>query len=402
MGKDLKGKELGQGLSQRKDGRYSARVTVNGKRVEKYFSKLRDAKHWLLEAMYEKEHGTMIQSECTVDEWFWKWLEMYKKDVVSDSTYKMYHSTYTHHIKDGIGFMKLKLVRQSDCQQILNSAYDRGLSYGTMNLIRITMHALFDGAISDEILLKNPVTSKVKCKQREVSERRVLTIPEQSEFLKYSQKSMYDNAYRLVLCTGMRSGEIGGLKWMDIDFEQKTLHINRTLLFDKKKGGFYFGTPKSKTSKRDIPLTDTAINILKEQKILQFKLRSKSNHWTEEEQYQDLVFTTINGQPTGHATYNNNIARIVTNINSERRSLAEMNHEDFQEFEPVTMHTLRHTFATRTIEAGMKPNILQKLLGHSSITVTMDLYVHTLQEEKVKEMQKIEKSLVDIGGVEMA
>lgn len=402
MGKDLKGKELGQGLSQRKDGRYSARITVNGKRIEKYFSKISEAKRWLNEISYQKEHGMISISELSVDEWFWKWIEMYKKDVVCDSTYKSYKSSYENHIKEKIGFMKLKDVRQSDCQNVLNYAYDNGLSYGTMNLIRITMHALFDGAVSDELIIKNPVTPKVKCRQREVEERRVLSQEEQLEFIECSQKSMYNNAYLLVLHTGLRSGEVGGLKWDDIDFEKKVLHVNRTLLFDKSKGGFYFGLPKSRTSKRDIPLTDAAISILQKQKLLQFQLRCKSNNWNTDEKYNGLVFTSINGHPTGHSTYNNNIIRIVTNINADRRSMAKISHCEFIEFKPMTMHTLRHTFATRSIEAGMKPNVLQKILGHSSITITMDLYVHTLCEEKVKEMDKIQEKLAMNSGVKLA
>ncbi len=393
MGKDLKGKELGQGLSQRKDGRYSARITANGKRVEKYFKKISEAKRWFNDALYEKEHGLFAPDKYTVDEWFWKWVDMYKKDVVSDSTYKNYKSVYVHHVKDKIGFMKLKDVRQSDCQNVLNTAYESGLAYGTMNLIRITLHALFDGTVNDEVLLKNPVTQKVKCCQREVEERRVLTSLEQSEFLKYSQNSMYNNAYALVLCTGLRSGEIGGLKWEDVDFEKKMLHVRRTLLYDKSKGGFYFGSPKSRKSKRDVPLTDEAIIILKNQKLFQFKLRGKSSNWNMDPEYDGLAFTSMNGQPTGHLTYIHNIIRIVTNINSDRRTISKLENVPFEEFEPMTMHTLRHTFATRSIESGVKPNVLQKILGHSSITVTMDAYVHTLDEEKVKEMRKIKIDL---------
>lgn len=396
MGKDLKGKELGQGLSQRKDGRYSARTTIYGKRTEKYFRKLQEARQWLTQTLYEKEHGYFVPSELTVDQWFYKWIDMYKKDIVSDSTYKNYKRSYEYHIKEKIGFYKLVDVHQSDCQMVLNQAYDEGLAYGTMNLIRITMHAMFDGAVSDELLVKNPVTSKVKCRQRETEERRVLSLVEQQEFLMYAQKSMYNNAYLLVLYTGLRSGEVGGLKWEDIDFEKKVLHVNRTLLFDKTKGGFYFGAPKSRDSRREIPLTDSATAVLRNQKILQFQLRCKSNDWNTDEKYDELVFTTINGKPTGHSTYNDNLIRIVTNINNDRRTMAKLDGKEFEEFKPMTMHTLRHTFATRSIEAGMKPNVLQKILGHSTISVTMDLYVHTLEEEKVKEMQKIENTGVKL------
>lgn len=402
MGKDLKGKELGQGLSQRKNGKYSARLVTNGKRVEKYFDKISEAKRWLNTAIYEKENGIAVLSDYTVDHWFYKWVNTYKKDVVSDSTYKGYVSSYEHHIKNCMGNAKLKDVRPIDCQTVLNSMYDLGLAFGTMNLARITMHALFDGAVMEEVLLKNPVTLAVKCKQRETDERRVLNVAEQNDFIEQAAKSMYYNAYGLALNTGLRSGEIGGLQWSDIDFEKKILNVNRTLLFNKKKGGFYFGSPKSKTSKRTVPLNDTALQVLRNQKITQFKLRARSKHWNTDARYSDLVFTSMNGQPTGHATFNNNILGIVTNINCDRRTVASMNESEFVEFEPMTMHTLRHTFATRSIEAGMKPNVLQKILGHSSISITMDLYVHTLEEEKANEIKKIEEKFNGNSGVKMA
>jgi integrase len=260
-----------------------------------------------------------------------------------------------------------------------------------MSQVRIAMHALFDGAVKEDLLIKNPAQT-VKCKQREVEDRRVLTVKEQEEFIQYASKSMYYNAYALCLQTGLRAGEIGGLKWSDIDFEKRVLQVRRTLLFQSlDKGGFYFGTPKSKSSVRDIPLSDEAISLLKQQKIEQFKLRSKSQKWETNSLYEDLVFTTINGKPTGTATFRNNIIRIVTNINRDRRALAKLDNTEFEEFKPMYMHALRHTFATRCIENEMKPKTLQSILGHASITITMDLYVHVTDDEKHEEIKKLDK-----------
>ena len=107
--------------------------------------------------------------------------------------------------------------------------------------------------------------------------RRVLTRDEQRDFIKYAKKSIYYNAFSLVLETGLRCGEIGGLQWSDIDLDSGFLYVKRTLLQDSKKGGFYYGIPKSKSSKRKVPLTDEAKNILLDQQKLQYKLKHQSH-----------------------------------------------------------------------------------------------------------------------------
>ena len=99
-------------------------------------------------------------------------------------------------------------------------------------------------------------------------ERRVLTRQEQKIFKEYAKNTLYNNAYCLVLETGLRAGEVGGLKWSDVDFENGVINVQRTILQDAQKGGFYFGTPKTKKSKRKIPLTNEAVSILNNQKML--------------------------------------------------------------------------------------------------------------------------------------
>ena len=161
------------------------------------------------------------------------------------------------------------------------------------------------------------------------------------------------------------------------------------MLYDKNKGGFYMGKPKSKQSYRTVPLNDSAIQYLKNQKIEQMKYKERSKAWCEDENFQDLVFTTINGFPLGHSSYQISINRIVTNINNDRRVEAKVTGESYIEFAPMYMHALRHTFATRCIERGMKPKVLQTLMGHSGINITMDTYVHSSDEMKHKEINKI-------------
>jgi len=382
MGKDLKGKDIGVGLTQRKDGRYSAKFTKsNGKRQEKYFNKLRDAKEWLAEQRYLD--SCVNTGNMTVDEWYDFWIKNYKEGIVKDNTVKNYRNRYKQNIKPAIGNYKLDAVRQIQCQLILNEMVDCGYSVGSIELTQITLHAIFQGAVDNQYLIRNPADGLKIKKQSTKEERRVLTVDEEKVFKEYAKDTMYANAYFLVLQTGLRVGEIGGLKWEDIDFENKILHVNRTLLQDKAKGGFYFGTPKTSTSKRAIPLTDDAINLLRDQQHKQFKLRAKSKTWNI--QWDGLVFTTINGNPVGYATFRKLMIGIVNNINLDRK----IESPNYEKFEHVYMHSLRHTFATRCIERGVKPKVLQKFLGHSNLSTTMDLYVHVTEEVMHDEIDKI-------------
>lgn len=387
MGKDLKGKELGMGLCQRKDGRYSARFTKkNGVRTEKKFQKLTDAREWLGEQKYLD--GTIGTGDMKVDDWYNHWITNFKEGIVADNTTKNYRSRYLFSIKKEIGNMKLCDVKQVHCQRILNDMFDSGrYAYGTIELTQITMHAIFKGAIENGYLYRNPAEG-LKLKRRDdEEERRVLTREEQRIFKEYARNTLYANAYFLVLETGLRVGEIGGLQWNDIDFENKYLYVKRTIL--EKKGGFYYGQPKSKKSKRKIPLTNEAISILNNQKFLQNKLKIKSKDWHKE--WDGLVFTTINGNPVGSSTFRTMMIRIVKNINLDR----QCNNPDgtYEEFEHTYMHSLRHTFATRCIENGMNPKTLQIILGHSSLSVTMDLYVHVTDEYSIQEIEKMNAAI---------
>ena len=391
MGKDLNGKELGTGLSQRKDGRYQARFTTKNKiRKEKNFPKLTQAKSWLNEEKYLD--NISYTGDMTVDEWYNVWILNYKEGIVRNNTSKNYKTRYQLNIKQEIGYIKLRDVKQLDCQRILNNMFDSNkYKNSTIELTKITLHALFKGAVENEYISKNPADS-LKIKEdnnNEDKERRVLTREEQKIFKEYASKTLYKNAYYLVLETGLRCGELGGLQWQDIDFENKCMYIKRTLLQDSKKGGFYLGEPKTKGSKRKIPLTNEAINILKDQESLQKKLKLKSKHWSKE--WSSLVFTTINGNPVGYSTFRNLIIRIVNNINFDRKCSSDNN--DYDEFEHCYMHSLRHTFATRCIENGVQPKTLQKILGHSSINITMDLYVHVTDEQMFSEIEKMNKAI---------
>lgn len=379
MGKDLKGKELGVGLNQRKDGRYQARFTTkNGKRKEKNFEKISDARDWLSK---EKYLNGLINgnNNITVNEWYEHWIKNYKENIVRIGTLKAYKTRYENNIKNEIGDMSLCDVKNIDCQEIINKMfYSSKYSYGTIRATATTLHSLFKYAVENKYIQNNPASNlKIKKNNSENIEPRVFTKSEQKIFIECSKNSRYYNIYILILETGLRVGEVCGLKWDDIDFKNKCLYVKRTLRQDKGLG-IYYNEPKTLSSKRKIPLTNKAIEILKNQKKYLDDLKYGNYKWSYK--WEDHVFLTIYGNPVTSKHFERHLKKIENKINKMYPSMY---------FKHFTMHTLRHSFATRCIENGVQPKILQKVLGHSSLQTTMDLYVHATDEQMFKEFEKM-------------
>lgn len=388
MGKDLNGKELGVGLTQRKDGRYEAKYTDRfGKRKSIYGKKLTDVKRKLSEIRYDLEHGIYSSDpRLTVNDWFRHWMDTYKKGKVKESTQSAYEYTFAH-ISESIGGMLLSDVKTVHLQKIINDLEENNYAFSTMTLTRVTMHALFEQAVIDDYIVKNP-SCGVKLPQDTSGERRVLTVDEQVLFLKYSMGTFYDYAFQFVLLTGLRSGECGGLKWKDIDFTNGILKVERTLDYSKKQNKYILTTPKTKSSIRSIPLCKEALEVLKKRKKEQLYQKIASQEWNSEECFCDLIFTTKNGKPCGHAAFNNALKSIITRINKDKALEAKLQNKEPELMKSFSMHTLRHTFATRAFESGMKPKIVQEILGHSTLNVTTDLYMHTTIDHLEEEMKK--------------
>lgn len=373
MGKDLRGKELGIGISQRKDGLYTARFTNKfGKRKQQYFRKLQECRQWLANAQFEDEHGNVLRCENpTVDAWFDYWIENIKGQTIRDNTKRNYLDRYKRNIKPILGNMLIKDVKPIHCQNVLLEM-SKTYSNAMIEYCRIAMGAMFESARENDLIEKNPVTKNVRCKAgNPPKEPRVLTISEQKMFLEEVKNSSNYNQWALILQTGLRTGEMIGLHWSDVDFKNKILHVRRTMEYRYEFGEWRIGEPKTKSGFRDIPLTQEAIKILRNQqdKIRKMKVISAS--------FPDQVFLCKDGTPTKNSSYDTKLYYYCNKIGIKQFS----------------MHTLRHTFATRCIEAGMKPKTLQTILGHSNICTTMNLYVHTTSDEKEKEINKVEDAL---------
>ena len=234
MGKDLKGKELGKGISQRADGRYIARFTSKtGKRKTLYDFKLNELKRKLREAVYEDEHGLNGNGESiTLNAWYVTWTELYKKKTVKMTTIYKNHSYYNSRVKNSIGKMYLQDIKTYHVQKFLNDLIDSGLAHGTVSNIRFMLSDMFDKAVLSEYIRKNPCIG-VEMPKEVKKERRVLTREEQEKFFTFASSYIHINVLKFAVTTGCRIGEVLGLKWEDCDFERRKITINKTIHYSK-------------------------------------------------------------------------------------------------------------------------------------------------------------------------
>lgn len=377
MGKDLKGRELDKGITQRPDGMYQARfVDRFGKRRQKKSKKLQELRRWLTDASFVEEHSKLdaangIVPDLLVDAWFDYWISI-KEQTVRPNTVRNYRERYERNIKSVIGNILLTEVKPLHCQRIFSKMAEEGYRTTTIYQTRIALYNMLEFAKENEVIRSNPCKKSVKSDVGKPSSvKEALTVDNQKIFLETITGYSYENQYRFVLQTGLRTGELAGLKWEDIDFEKRTLKVERTMEFRHSVGEWRTGPPKSKSGYRTIPLTDEAVRILKDQKARNRKLKVVPIEW------KDSVFLCRNGTPVKNSTYDTALFKACDRAGIPRFS----------------MHVLRHTFATRCIEGGMKPKTLQKILGHSNIGITMNLYVHITEEEKLREIELVSEAL---------
>ena len=390
MGKNLKGRECGKGICQRKDGKYAARFTdKNGKRHEKHFLTLPEAKNWLADIQYEEKHDLYNpSSEMTVDAWFEFWINNLIADL-APNTKRNYRERYQRNIQPVIGTMRLCDVKPMHCKIVLNRM-EATYAGSTIRQAYIAMGTMFRAAVMNDMITKHPMDGVRYTKPvRAVNDIKFLTVEEQEAFLETAKRSHNYRQYVLLLETGLRTSELIGLTWDAIDWKKRTLTVNKTLEYRHKDSFWRAGPPKTATSYRTIPLTNRAYNVLKEcyderhtrkeserlNQILEYVDRRTGQ--TKYLLMRDLVFINYRtGEPAKNSSYDTHLYKLCDEAKIKR----------------FCMHALRHTYATRAIERGMQPKVLQKLLGHASIKTTMDRYVRVTDASLSNAVKLFEQS----------
>jgi len=354
MGKDLKGKELGEGVYQLKSGKYFARASGYGKRIGKAFDDLPSARIWLSEIQIKADNPAVFAKTVTLNEWYDYWIENVKIPTVKIGTYQNYQKIYSSRIKDVLGNKKLNDIRLIDCQCLLNNELKSHKS-STVKQTLVCLQQMFNSAVDNELLAKSPA-AKAKVRSGCQKERRVFTADEQKRFVEHinNHQFKYRDECLFILETGLRIGELLGLKWSDV--KDGKITIRRSMYYDFYNHRYVETTVKTNAGNRTIPLTNKARSILKHRKMTRI----------------DYIF--FDPKQKTKVSIDKSLWWACDKMGIER----------------ISVHGLRHSFATRCIENGMTPKTLQRILGHSNISITMNLYVHVTDETLEKEMLQME------------
>ncbi len=375
-------------IRQRKDGTWEARYSYGrddyGRQVQKsiYGKTRKIVSEKLTEIQHSIHTNTYINpTTLTVEEWLDIWLDDYKSNVIKPTTLATYKTRIEVHLKPKLGHMLLKNLTTHTVQQFANSLLREKLSPKHISGIINVLKAAIEQAIKNDMLNKNVakhiVLPKIQSKKTEI-----LTLEEQKNFIDICKSTYLGNIFIFSLGTGMRIGEVLGLSWSDIDFLNNTINVNKTLTITKdysdphSKWLISLGTAKTTSSNRIIPIMSPIKKLLEEQILYTEKIKERACELYNNE--HNLVFTTRIGTPLDPR----NMQRTFHNI----RKKANIDY--------LSIHALRHTFASRGLENGIDLKVMQDLLGHSSIQITADLYTHVLPDKKAIEISKLENTIL--------
>ncbi len=375
MGRSLEGKNLGIGIRQRRDKLYQGNfVDLFGKRHYLYNRNLNELKRELRKIKYEMDQGINPSNKSiTVEAWSDIWEANYKAHIreVTRKTYK----NYIRHVNEAIGTMKINNVKPMHIMMMVSKMQEKGYAASTIRSFKTVVHDLFQKAVENELVQRNPVIGITVRDDDHNLKNKALSIHEQKIFMQSVESSHYRELFGFMLSTGLRISETLGLRWSDIDFDEKQMKIQRNLVSVKRDGHYHYevGPTKSKSSRRVIPLTEQAINFLHDQKSKELNKKGMGNL------YEDLVFLTRSGKTPS-----------FVNINKILKSKVQSLNKQGVEIQHISTHILRHSFATRCYESGMSLKAISKILGHSRIETTADIYTHVLPQNAISEMEKLQ------------
>lgn len=389
---------LRKGETQRQDGIYDYRWTSpDGKRHSIYASTLEELRAKEEQITVDAHDGIKTETRMvTVNEMFDLWCDL--KRGIKDNTFQNYKYMYNLFIRPNFGKMRITMVKKTDVKRFYNTLADgKILKASTIDTLHNILHQVFDMALNDNYIRLNPTDNMLKELKKahnfSVEKRKALTIPEQELFMRFLKDSPQYNhwypVFAVMLGTGMRVGELTGLRWCDVDFDEDLISVNHTLVFynhgDNKGCTFSINTPKTEAGNRTIPILPSVKEALQMERKTQQELDVKCS--VSIEGYSDFIFVNRFGATQHQGTLNKAIKRIIRDCNDE--VLLKSKEKDPVLLPPFSCHSLRHTFTTRAVESGMNVKVLQEVLGHKDISTTLNIYTDVTKDTKKKEVSTL-------------
>ncbi|MCM1285014.1 MAG: site-specific integrase [Acetobacter sp.] len=353
----------GENIYKRKDGRWEARyvkeVLPNGKKKygSVYADNYKDVKVKQQQCLLHPTKAVCNSMNMTVNVLIAEWLDSIKNQV-KPNTYQKYESVCKNHIVNEIGSVLVKLISNYTIINVTNKLKEKNLSAKSVNDILIVLGLAFKYAEEEYEI----ITPRIRYLKEEKREMRVLSVNEQLQLTTYLNLNIdiYKFGILLALYTGIRVGELCALQWDDITDDYIQINKTMTRVKTDNKTAIKIGSPKSDSSKRLIPTPQCLLPLISQLKSIGYVLSTDKLDYTEPRLMQ-IKFEKI---------------------------IAESG------LEKTNFHVLRHTFATRCVEAGVDVKTLSEILGHSDVKTTLNRYVHSSFELKQKSMKQFELSLI--------
>ena len=406
--KDLRGRALHKGESQRaSDGRYVYSYTDPlGRRKYIYANDLASLREKEKQLKKDQLDGLDIYASgrATINDTFDRY--MTTKYNLRESTRSNYLYTYDHFVRDDFGKKRLVDIKYSDILQyyyyLLN---ERDVALGTLDSIHCLLHPTFQLAVRDDIIRKNPTDGVMKEISKQTGKNRgvrhALTVDQQRVFMDYmATHPVYYHwwpLFTILLGTGCRIGECLGLRWQDLDFENRVISVNHSVVYyaqkESKSSVMRISLPKTEAGVRTIPMLDMVKDAFEIEREAQKETGANTQVL---DGMSGFVFTNRFGNIPNPQTVNDTIKRIQKNYNAEEVLTAKKEHREALLIPDFSCHHLRHTFATRLCETETNLKVIQSIMGHRSIETTMDIYAEATERKKQESFEVLASKLDSI------
>lgn len=390
-------RKLQKGETLRNDGRYQYRwVGDDGKRHSIYSTNLDELRKREKEIQRSIDDGINISgSQMSMDDLYLLW----KKVHISprDSSMTNYELVYKNHIKPVFGKRKIVTIKPTDVMSFHNELYlKKNLKYSTIKGVNNVLNQMLAVAVRDNLLRTNPATGALTDLKKRIGmkdePRKALSVQEQKVFFEHmAEHAVFHHwipLFTVLITTGMRIGELLALRWENIDFENNVIHVENTMVGlytgegEERQWGYQLHDPKTKTSARTIPMQAVTLQAFLTEKERQKQLGLECIQ--EIDGYRDFIFLTRRGTVQSNSNVNTAIKRIACAANKEHGM--EVLSTD------ISCHTFRHTFATRLLESNVNIKVLQTIMGHSDISITMNTYTDVKEEYMDLVMKDFERT----------
>jgi integrase len=328
---------------------------------------------------------------------------MEQKYDIKSSTRATYMYMYNRFVRDDFGKHKISKIKYTDIKKFYYSLIlDKALKSNTINGIHAQLHPAFQMAVRDGLLRINPtdgIMSEIKkSHMSEEHKRHALTIPQQTAFMNYIKSHRKYIGWlpiiTVLLGTGMRIGECLGLRWNDLDFENRIISINHNFVNHPNGEGSCIkkiNTPKTESGIRTIPMIDEVYEAF----LQEYEMQKCVGFCSEViDGYTNFVFVTANGTIYAKSSVNKVICQITDEYNAEEKVNAEQENREPLIIPHFSVHNLRHTFCTRVCENETNIKVIQSLMGHSSIETTMNIYAEATNEKKQEVMANLNGKII--------